>query len=75
LRQEHYTRTELQLAALETHFGDPERLSTGRNEVQFLPKQLRNFAALFGPSVTKNFVSDFKFFSNLGVIYKAKKKY
>jgi hypothetical protein len=38
-------RTELQLATLETHFGDPERLSTGRNEVQFLPKQLRNFAA------------------------------
>lgn len=37
--------TKLQLTALETYFGDPERLATGRNAVQFLPKQLRPFAA------------------------------
>jgi len=35
----------LQLTVLETHFGDPVRLATGRTAVQFLPKQLRNSAA------------------------------
>jgi len=53
----------LQLTALEKHFGDPERLATGRVSVQFLPKQLRTSAAWFSQSVTKNSYKILNYFS------------